>query len=387
MRAWPELSLLEVARLARGTEPGSKSYTDASRGVRFLRVGDITGKADNPIYTSSDELVSVLETDILLVLDGSPGHVSTGHCGAISSGIRKVEPIKRNEVTKAWLRYALMTPSVQQTISRHTTGVTILHASSAVSHIRIPVPPLPEQERIIRILDEADKLRGMRAKADQQSSGLLPSLFDSMFGDPLANTKKWLILPLRKLAEKFSDGPFGSNLKSLHYVETGVRVVRLQNIGVGVFLDEDKAYISDSHFNSLIKHQCLPGDVIVGTLGDPNLRACILPDFISQALNKADCVQIRPQKNVATSEYLCWLLNMPSTLQMASGLVMGQTRSRISMGRLSGLLVPVPPLKIQHDFAAHVPEINALKAEQTLSKRRIEDLFQSLLHRAFQGEL
>lgn len=207
-----------------------------------------------------------------------------------------------------------------------------------------------------------------------------------MFGDPLVNPKRWPVLPLKELAEKFSDGPFGSSLKSLHYVEAGVRVVRLQNIGVGVFLDEDKVYISDSHFNSLIKHQCLPGDVIIGTLGDPNLRACILPDFIPQALNKADCVQIRPQRNVTTSEYLCWLLNMPSTLQMASGLVMGQTRSRISMGRLSGLLVPVPPLKVQHDFAAHVTRINALKADQTLSHRLLEDLFHSLLYRAFQGE-
>jgi hypothetical protein len=53
------------------------------------------------------------------------------------------------------------------------------------------------------------------------------------------------------------------------------------------------------HFDSLRKHECLPSDVLVGTLGNPNLRACVLPEEIPQALNKADCVRIRPHPRVA----------------------------------------------------------------------------------------
>jgi restriction endonuclease S subunit len=198
MSKWRELSLLEVAKLTRGTEPGSGSYIDATRGIRFLRVGDITGKTDNPVYTDSSQLVLVSATDVLLSLDGSPGHVSTGHCGAISSGIRKVEPMERSEVSQAWLRYALMSPAVQQTISRYTTGVTILHASSAVPHIRIPVPPLPEQERIVRILGEAEALRRLRAKADERIATAIPAAFFNWFGDPTTNTME---LPTVKLGD------------------------------------------------------------------------------------------------------------------------------------------------------------------------------------------
>ncbi len=387
MSRWPQKSLLEVARLTRGTEPGSVSYTDSSRGVRFLRVGDITGKTNNPVYTDAAQTVLVSETDVLLALDGSPGHVSTGHSGAISSGLRKVEPIDPNKVSLDWLRYSLMSPDIQHTISKYTNGVTILHASSAVPHVSIPIPPVSEQNRIVKTLDGANELRRLRDKADRRTDEFIPALFHEMFGDPLANTKKWPMLLLKELSEKFSDGPFGSNLKSEHYVETGGRIIRLQNIGVGVFIDEDKAYISDSHFRSLIKHQCLPGDVIVGTLGDPNLRACILPNYIPQALNKADCVQIRPLGAIATAEYICWLLNMPSTLQMSSGLIMGQTRSRISMGRLSTLSVPIPPIALQQSFSARVAEVHDIKEKQAVSRKSHDDLFKSLLHRAFQGAL
>jgi type I restriction enzyme S subunit len=110
-----------------------------------------------------------------------------------------------------------------------------------------------------------------------------------MFGDPVANPKGWDLEVLRDIAVKFSDGPFGSNLKSSHYEPEGIRVIRLQNIGLGILLDEDKAFITEAHFEMIAKHRCLPGDVLVGTLGDPNLSDCILPEVIPTTLNKADC--------------------------------------------------------------------------------------------------
>src|SRR5690606_330463 len=132
----------------------------------------------------------------------------------------------------------------------------------------------------------------------------------------------------------------------------GVRVIRLQNIGVGEFVDRDRAYISRSHFESLRKHECLPGDILVGTLGEPNLRACMQPNWLPQALNKADCVQIRVNQAVASTEYVCALLNIPSVEMMAHSLVLGQTRARISMGRLRDLKLPIAPKNQQDEFAS-----------------------------------
>jgi type I restriction enzyme S subunit len=253
--------------------------------------------------------------------------------------------------------------------------------------LRLRLPPLEEQRRIAVILDAADNLRAKRRTALAKLHKLAQSIFIDMFGDPALNTRNW---PVRKLAElslKFSDGPFGSNLKSQHYVQSGVRVVRLQNIGVGKFIDDDKAYISEPHFRSLQKHECLPGDVIVGTLGDPNLRACVLPSSVYPALNKADCVQIRPNESLTNAAYICHLLNNPSTERMAQGLILGQTRLRISMGRLKQLEVPVPPLSLQskfHEAVSHVEEISGVCEKSAMA---LDNAFSSLQYRAFKGEL
>ena len=65
----------------------------------------------------------------------------------------------------------------------------------------------------------------------------------------------------------------------------------------------------------------------------------------------------------------------------------GETRVRISMGRLRGLQVPVPPIKLQREFARRVRAVEKLKTAQTRSLAELDALFVSLQHRAFRGEL
>jgi type I restriction enzyme S subunit len=170
-------------------------------------------------------------------------------------------------------------------------------------------------------------------------------------------------------------------------VPAGVRVIRLQNIGVGRFIDDDAAFITPEHFASLAKHLCLPGDLLIGTLGDPNLRACIQPTGIEKALNKADCVQMRVNPTVADALWVCWLLNMPGTLALATAMLHGQTRTRIAMGQLRELMVPVPPRRLQRAFAMSVKQIDAQRAVVQQALTTDHELFASLQSRAFRGDL
>ncbi len=252
-----------------------------------------------------------------------------------------------------------------------------------IEALEIPLPTLTEQRRITERLEKADRLRRVGRYALELSYTLPHAAFLEMFGDPLLNPMNWPIDSLRKVCTRFSDGPFGSNLKTSHYSRDGVRVIRLQNIGVGEFLDEDRAYISPSHFNALRKHECLPGDVLIGTLGDPNLRACLLPSTVPSALNKADCIQARVDNQKADATYICWLLNMPTAIFLTPGMIHGETRARISMGQLAELPVPVPPLPRQQQFASVVRRFERLRAQQREAERQAQHLFQTLLHHAF----
>lgn len=249
------------------------------------------------------------------------------------------------------------------------------------------LPPLEEQQRIAGILDQSDAIRAKRRQVVAYLDWLPQSIFHEMFGDPAVNGHGWQLKSLGELAVKFGDGPFGSNLKSSHYVPFGVRIVRLQNIGIGRFVDDNAAYITPEHFAFLAKHRCLPGDVLIGTLGDPNLRACVQPSTLPEALNKADCVQMRVNATIAHQEWVCWLLNMPGTLALAKSMMHGQTRTRVSMGQLRGLKIPVPPLELQREFAARVEWVNAQRALVRRASDADNELFASLQARAFRGEL
>src|SRR5688572_31007552 len=111
---------------------------------------------------------------------------------------------------------------------------------------------------------------------------------------PNALPNSWSEATVEELAcsdvGSLTDGPFGSNLKSSHYTDSGPRVIRLQNIGDGRFLDE-RAHISAAHFERLRKHEALAGDVVVAMLGAELPRACLVPAHLGPAIVKADCVR------------------------------------------------------------------------------------------------
>lgn len=90
------------------------------------------------------------------------------------------------------------------------------------------------------------------------------------------------------------DGPFGSKLKTEHYLpESPYMVIRLGNIGVGKFIWGKQGYISREHYELLASNHVMPGDLIVAGLADPLVRCCDVPVELGLAVNKADCFRVR----------------------------------------------------------------------------------------------
>lgn len=348
--------LVDVRRVAAGELLSSK-FAFSSRHLLYGKLRPYLAKIARPDFDG------ICSTDILPILPGP-------------------------DLDRGYLAWLLLSPEMVKLASSRATGANLPRLSpNALAELKIPLPPMPEQRRIAAILDKVDALQAERRAVLNKFDDLTHSIFLDMFGDPATNPKGWPTRALGSLAEKFSDGPFGSNLKTEHYVESGVRVVRLQNIGSGKFINDDTAYVSESHFLKLRKHECLPGDILVGTLGEPNLRACIQPSWLQVALNKADCVQIRPNPAVATAEFVCGLLNQPSTELMARELMHGQTRVRISMGNLRQLEVPVPPISLQRKFVRLIAAVEKLSKTHQTNAAYLKDLFASLQSEAFRGEL
>jgi type I restriction enzyme S subunit len=151
-----------------------------------------------------------------------------------------------------------------------------------------------------------------------------------------------------------TDGPFGSNLKSSHYTDSGARVIRLQNIGDGEYVDE-KAFISLGHFEELRKHEVRAGDLVIASLGNELPRACLVPDLGGPAIVKADCIRMRVHPQVDN----CWLLYAliaPQTRMYAAERIRGVGRPRLGLNEIRRIPIPTPPLEEQRRIVAALEE-------------------------------
>lgn len=218
------------------------------------------------------------------------------------------------------------------------------------------LPSVDEQRRIADLLWAADDV----ITRHQEMLSNFRQLWVSTAAHHFSQTGGQNELKLGDLLEYGSDGPFGSKLKTKHYTDDGARVVRLQNIQENYFDDTDKAYISLEYYqNELIRYTVNPRDVLVAGLGDESIRAgraCIAPDYLGEAINKADCYCLRPKSSL-DSKYLVAFLNSPYGLRQSESFAQGTTRFRLNLGNIKRMRISLPELNIQVAVAEKLHEI------------------------------
>jgi type I restriction enzyme, S subunit len=395
MSTWKKVRLGELCRVISGGTPSRSELGYYGGGIPWVKIGDmLQGRildteetiTDAGLKNSSAKILPA--GTVLISIFATIGRTATlGVDATTNQAIAGLVPYDPNILISDYLRRFL--DYAVQTLQKEARGVAQVNINSKIlKEIEIPLPPVAMQEKILTILDQADALLVKRRQSIALLGELTQAIFLGMFGTSFESMRcQWPMGTLGSLSTAFSDGPFGSNLKSSHYRDSGIRVIRLQNVGVGSFIDDDAAYIPEEHFARLSKHTCRPGDVIIGTLGNPNLRAFVQPPEVPVALNKADCVQMRVDPAKVTAIYISALLNQPMTERMARSLMHGQTRTRISMGQLREMEVPVPPLQLQYEFETRIELLASQRSHQNESLTRLDTLFSSLQARAFSGEL
>ena len=242
------------------------------------------------------------------------------------------------------------------------------------------LPSLAEQKVLAEKLWAAYEVKQSYLKMIDATQEMVKAQFIEMFGDPISNPKGWPVKNMKESSVLLSDGPFGSNLKSEHYCEEGVRVIRLQNICLGYFDDTDKAYISVTHYEKLKKYTCKPGEIVIGTLGEPNFRACIIPSHINLSINKADCVHYIPKASLLNNTFACSYINCERTLQMATSNIHGTTRARIAAGQVNNIPIYIPPINLQKEFETIYNQSDKSISELRKSVDAIDKVIKSLIN-------
>ena len=178
----------------------------------------------------------------------------------------------------------------------------------------------------------------------------------------------------------FVDGPFGSDMKSDEYTKDGVRLIQLQNIGDGNWLNDNKKFISEEKFTLLKRHGAVAGDIAIAKMADPVARSCILPPVAKQFIVVADCIKLTPDKSKYDAGFVSRAINSHNTRREAELKSSGTTRLRINLSALKTVHVWAPPLPEQTRIAAMLDTVDEAIATTEAVIAKLQQVRAGLLH-------
>lgn len=253
---------------------------------------------------------------------------------------------------------------------------------------KIPLPSLPEQRRIVAILDHADELRAKRREALLRLDELTQSIFLEMFGDA---TRRWPVVAVSEIAAghkgAIRTGPFGSQLLKEEFTDSGVAVLGIDNAVTNTFKWAERRYISEEKYAKLTRYTVHPGDVLITIMGTCG-RCAIVPRDIPTAINTKHLCCITLDEEKVLPEYLhAYFLGHPEARSYLERTAKGAIMSGLNMGIIKEMPIALAPLRLQMQFAHRLATLNLLRAKSESAALECGALFDALQSRAFRGEL
>jgi type I restriction enzyme S subunit len=251
--------------------------------------------------------------------------------------------------------------------------------NSFIVKIKIPIPflsdgtpYLKEQERIVKILERAEKQKEKSKKAEELLDEYLKSVFNEMF-----LRKNFEIVLLKQVCPILRKSILPKKLdKKLHYI--GLEHIESQT---GVILQKLNAKSQNLKSNKfLFDSDC----ILYGKLR-PYLNKIALPNF--DGVCSTDILPLKPERDKVNKYYIVYLLRTKKYVDRANSLCAGANLPRLSPKDLEKLKIPLPPLPLQQKFSQIVEHVEKMKENINKTKQNAKELFNSLMNKAFRGEL
>lgn len=348
-----------------------------TQGLPIIRIQNLTGtnEAFNFFNGTINPKNLVRRGDILISWSASLGvYRWMRNDAALNQHIFKV--VLKPGVISSYFYYVATHALGQMVAQVH--GSTMQHITKdKFDAIPISLPAEPEQKRIAGRLERADWLRRTRRYTRKLSDTFLQSIFLQMFGDPVTNPKNWDIEPFNETGtlERGRSKNRPRNAPHLYggkypFIQTG----DIANC-VNYIRKHQQTYSEDGLKQSKLWPEntlCITIAANIAETGILTYPACF-PDSVVGFL-AYDSVKI---------EYVqYWLSFVQRILERTAP---ESAQKNINLEILRDLRIPVPPFPLQQEFATIVRRFERLRAQQREAERQAEHLFQTLLHRAFDG--
>ncbi len=349
---FPIISLGDVATIIAGQSPPSNTYNEIGHGLPFFQ-----GKADfgvlHPIarkwciapkkFAESGDILISVRAPI------GPTNIAQERC-CIGRGLAAIRP-NEAEVLRDFVLWNIK--HHESTLIAKGQGSTFAAIGQQdIKSLKFLLPPLNEQRRIVDILNRASHIERLRARAADRLQQFIPALFHKMFGDAVANPMGWKVITLGDVCVL---AQYGTSKKANDYIE-GVTVLRMGNVTYRGNLnctDLKHVELDDQEFR---KYSLRIGDILFNRTNSRDLVGKTgLWDGRFEAVAASYFIRIRVDENAVLPTYVWAFLNTDTTkthlFAMARGAI-GQ--ANINAKEIKSLLLPLPPLEKQREFAALV---------------------------------
>ena len=376
--SWQNVKLGDVCEIIAGQSPESKYYNKIGDGIPFFQ-GKADFSLDSPVVRSYTTKITKLAhpLDILMSVRApvGPTNVCNIHC-CIGRGLVAIRC--SDKLDSKFLRFFLKT--IEKKLSATGNGSTFEAITTQnVKDIETPLPPLDVQKKIADILDKADELRRKDAELIKKYDELAQSIFIDMFGDPVTNSKGWDKVAISLIGEvKTGNTPPRINKD---YYGSFIEWIKTDNIRMSsIFPEKSNEYLSKEGLrvgrsvdkNSILV-TCIAGSS--ATIGNVVLTDRMVS--FNQQINS-----LTPNENYESLFIYFLFRNIKHHIQSSTTKGMKRIITKSSFEKLKLIS---PPLEAQTLFSSKI--MTYLYAKNSLSANQSEQLFQSLLQRAFNGEL
>lgn len=275
---------------------------------------------------------------------------------------------------------------------RLSTTVTIPSLTKTnLLAIKIPLPPLPIQKKIAEALEKADKLRQLRQEQLNKLDELLQSTFLDMFGDPVTNPKGWEVGSIEELVinEKgaIKRGPFGGALKKEIFVEDGYLVYE-QFHALNNDFNFARYFITEEKFNELKGFSVKAKDVIISCSGVNLGKLAIIPDEHRKGIINQALLKLSLDSSKMIPDLFTYIFTNKNFKDKFFGTQRGSGVPNFPpMETFKRFQFIIPPISKQKEFLTRVSKIKSQTQLIKDSCDKTEDTFNSLMQKAFKGEL
>jgi len=342
---------------------------------------------DNVNYITKDEFdkinarSKVDDGDILMPMIGTIGNpviVNT----EMPFAIKNVALFKfrgNSNFDNRYVYYALKSPIVINQLNSNKRGGTQSFVSLGnIRDLKIPNITIDTQKKIATILDKAQSLIDKRKEQIEACDELVKSRFIEMFG----NLKNEEELPLEDCTT-FIDYRGKTPVLS----ESGIRIINAKSVGNGFFKYIDE-YISEDTYNSWMKRGFpVAGDVLFVTEGHTFGNVCRIPSHLKKFAMGQRVITMQGKSGLLNNVFLAQYMQSMSFKIDIDKYKTGSSAQGIRSKELQKILIPIPPIELQNQFADFVKQVDKLKFEMEQSLKELENNFNSLMQRAFKGEL